>query len=129
MKIVIAIVAMAFTFACQSSTANSFVAGIKDVSVNDAQAAVSKGGVQFIDVRTPEEFTAGHARSAVNIPLDVLSEKLSTLSKDKPIYVICQTGNRSKKASIVLENNGFTNIFNIKGGTGAWIAAGLETEK
>ena len=101
---------------------------ISDVSVNDASAAISKGGVQFIDVRTPAEYSGGHARGAKNLPLDKLSNELSSLDPAKPVYVICQTGSRSKRASQILKDSGFQSIYNITGGTTAWKEAKLETE-
>lgn len=105
------------------------VAGkVTDVSVDEAGTAIGKGGVQFIDVRTVEEFKEGHARSAINVPLDGLTESLGKLSKEQPIYVICRTGSRSAAASQILKENGFTEIYNIKGGTLDWTAAKLPME-
>lgn len=101
---------------------------IKDISPTEAQVAVSKAYSQFVDVRTPEEYAGGHAARAVNIPLDLLTSKLDTLEKGEPIYLICQTGNRSKKAAGLLKEAGFNNVLNIAGGTVAWQAAGLPME-
>jgi len=101
---------------------------IKEVSPTDAQAAVSKAYSQFIDVRTTEEYADGHAARAINIPLDTLTAKLDTLEKNEPVYVICQTGNRSKKAAEILKSAGFNNVLNVTGGTTAWQAADLPME-
>lgn len=101
---------------------------IKEVSPTEAQAAVSKAYSQFIDVRTAEEYAGGHAARAVNIPLDTISSKLDTLEKNEPVYLICQTGNRSKKAAGILKESGFNNVLNVTGGTVAWQAAGLPME-
>lgn len=101
---------------------------IKEVSPAEAQTAVSKAYSQFIDVRTPEEYSSGHAARAINIPIDTLTAKLDTLEKNEPVYIICQTGNRSKKAAVILKDAGFNNVLNIAGGTTAWQAAGLPME-
>lgn len=101
---------------------------IKEVSPTEAQAAVSKAYSQFIDVRTAEEYAGGHSARAVNIPLDTISAKLDTLEKNEPVYLICQTGNRSKKAAGILKESGFNNVLNVTGGTVAWQAAGLPME-
>ncbi len=101
---------------------------IKEVSPAEAQAAVSKAYSQFIDVRTAEEYAGGHAARAVNIPLETISSKLGTLEKNEPVYLICQTGNRSKKAAAILKESGFNNVLNVTGGTVAWQAAGLPME-
>ena len=101
---------------------------IREISPAEAQAAVSKAYAQFIDVRTPEEYTGGHAARSVNIPLDTLTASLDRLEKNEPVYLICQSGNRSKKAAILLKDAGFNNVLNVTGGTAAWQAANLPME-
>lgn len=127
--------AILFVGACQSaSTKNTdsgvpnVAADIKEISPSEAQTAVAKAYSQFIDVRTPEEYAGGHAARAVNIPLDTLTSSLDKLEKNEPVYLICQTGNRSKKAAVMLKDAGFNNVLNITGGTVAWQAAGLPME-
>jgi len=129
------ITAMTVFVACQSATTKNTDSGvanvptdIKEVSPAEAQAAVSKAYSQFIDVRTAEEYAGGHAARAVNVPLDTISSKLDTLEKNEPVYVICQTGNRSKKAAGILKEAGFNNVLNVSGGTVAWQAANLPME-
>ncbi len=103
---------------------------IAQVSVNEAKNALEENKeAQFIDVRTPVEYAAGHAVNAANLPLDMLDAELASLDKDKPVYVICQTGRRSQKGAEILKKAGFEEIYNIAGGTSEWIAAGLSTEK
>lgn len=69
----------------------------------------------LVDVRTPSEFAGGHVKGSVNIPLDVIASKTSQFKNKKTIVVFCQSGMRSRAAKSILENNGFTNVFN--GGT------------
>ena len=101
---------------------------IKEVSPVEAETAVSKAYSQFIDVRTPEEYSAGHAARAVNIPLDTLQSNLDRLEKNEPVYLICESGGRSQQAAAFLKNAGFNNVLNIKGGTAAWRQANLPME-
>ncbi len=103
--------------------------GIKQTTVEEAKTAVDGKDVQFIDVRTEAEYAGGHAPKAVNFPLDTLEKDLSRLDKNKPVYVICQTGTRSQKGSEILLKAGFTDVYNIGGGTSAWTQAGLPIEK
>ncbi|KXK03891.1 MAG: beta-lactamase domain-containing protein [Acidobacteria bacterium OLB17] len=99
------------------------------VSVNEAADALTgDGNAQLIDVRRPAEYAAGHAKGAVNIPLDSLSREIERIDPERPAYVICQSGYRSSLASGILENAGVKAISNVVGGTQAWIDAGLETE-
>ena len=101
---------------------------IKEISPSEAQTAVAKAYSQFIDVRTPEEYSGGHAARSENIPLDTLTASFDKLEKNEPVYIICQTGNRSKKAAEMLKSAGFNNVLNVTGGTVAWQAAGLPME-
>jgi len=130
MKILLTLVLvfMASMFsACQSATPKK--TEIKQVSVEQTNDAVTKNSVQFIDVRTVEEYKGGHAPKAVNLPLDGLENEFAKLDKDKPIYVICQTGRRSQKGAELLNQAGFKEVYNVTGGTSAWTSANLPLEK
>ncbi|MEP6788653.1 MAG: rhodanese-like domain-containing protein, partial [Acidobacteriota bacterium] len=84
--------------------------------------------MQLVDVRRSPEYVASHASGSVNIPLDKLAAEFDRLDPSVPTYVICQSGYRSSIGTGILENAGFTNVYNVKGGTAAWVAAGLDTE-
>jgi glyoxylase-like metal-dependent hydrolase (beta-lactamase superfamily II) len=102
---------------------------VEQVSVNDTLAATANGvDVQFIDVRRPGEYNSGHAVGASNISLDTLAGGFDHLDPERPTYVICQGGYRSSAGTGILENAGFQKLYNVTGGTAAWIKAGLETE-
>lgn len=77
---------------------------------------VRQGGY-VLDVRTPIEFDLGHIQSSVNIELDELRNRLSELpSKDTKVAVMCQVGHRGYLGLRILQENGFSNIFNLDGG-------------
>lgn len=101
---------------------------VTQVSVEQANGATAADGIQFIDVRRVQEHAAGHAAGTINLPLDKLSREVDVLDPAKPTYVICQGGYRSSIGTSILENAGFTDIYNVLGGTQAWIDAGLDTE-
>lgn len=126
----------AVSAACQNaprageSPASADAATIASVSVAEAHAATSAASdAQLIDVRTAEEYAGRRAAGAVNLPLDELAANFDKLDKDRPVYVICETGRRSKKGADLLWENGFRRVFNVEGGTSAWTAADLPTEK
>ncbi len=100
---------------------------ITQVSVKTVKEKMG-AGIQFVDVRRAGEHNAGHAASTVNIPLDELPNYTGRLDPENPTYVICQGGYRSSLGTSILENAGFREIYNVTGGTSAWIAAGLQTE-
>lgn len=101
---------------------------VDQIAVEDTISRTASVDVQFVDVRQPGEFGGGHASGTFNLPLNALSRDIDKLDPEKPTYVICQTGYRSSLATSLLENAGFKNLFNVAGGTSAWIENDLETE-
>jgi len=85
-------------------------------------------GLQFVDVRQPGEYAAGHASGAINLPLNTLAENIERLDPTRLTFVICQTGYRSSLATSLLENAGFETVCNAAGGTSAWIESGFPIE-
>ena len=77
----------------------------------------------LIDVREPDEFAAGHAAGAVNLPMSELGDRVAEVPTDVPVHIICQSGGRSARVTEALAGQGVSAI-NIAGGTSAWIAAG-----
>ena len=73
------------------------------------------GSITLLDTRTPMEYSMGHAKGFINIPVDELRERIDELDKSKPVYVICQSGLRSYIASRILMGNGF-DAYNFAGG-------------
>ena len=94
--------------------------GIKQISTNELKEQLSDKTKQFIDVRTPGEYKSNHIREFKNIPLNQLTDKIATLSKDQDVVVICQSGMRSNQASKMLKKNGFKSVANVRGGMSAW---------
>lgn len=76
----------------------------------------------LIDVRQPNEFTGelGHIPGSKLIVLDELPEKVTSLTKEKPIVLICRSGARSARAAAFLKENGFQHVYNLKGGMLLW---------
>jgi rhodanese-related sulfurtransferase len=101
---------------------------VNEITPAQALPRVQQAYSQFVDVRTPEEYAGGHAVRAINIPLNDLPQKLDRLEKNEPVYVICQSGRRSKEAAEILNRNGFKWVFNVTGGTNEWNAQGLPAE-
>jgi phage shock protein E len=72
-----------------------------------------QNGAKVIDVRSRGEFAAGHFAGAINIPLDELPGKISTIGKkDEPVIVYCASGMRSGSAQRMLQSAGYTNVEN-----------------
>ena len=76
----------------------------------------------LLDVREPQEyqFSRIKEKEAMLVPLMRLPSVIFKLPKDKPIYVLCRSGNRSLQATLWLMENGFNNVKNVEGGILAW---------
>lgn len=84
-------------------------------SVTYDQAAAMENAL-FVDVRSRDEFKAGHIPGSVNIPRDELRQRTRELPKDRDLVVVCQSGVRSYAACRVLESFGFERLSNLSGG-------------
>lgn len=86
---------------------------------------------QILDVRTEEEFEAGHISGAVNIDFTEpdFEQKVALLDKSKPYLVYCAVGGRSAKASKKMEAAGFVTVYDLSTGFTSWEAAGKPVEK
>lgn len=88
-------------------------------------------GVRLLDVRTPGEYESVHIRGAYNVPLDRLGEHGAELRSlvSEPIVLICQSGQRARRAEEALEASGMANLHVLAGGMNGWMAAGLAVER
>ena len=87
-------------------------------------------GIQLVDVRTPNEYKAGHLPNALNIDfLDANFEaNIQQLDKTRPVIIYCQRGGRSAKCASRLIANGFVKIYDLDHGFSKWKSSGLEVE-
>jgi len=85
--------------------------------------------VELIDVRTPAEYREVHAEPARLVPLDTLDPAAVMGARDgagdEPLYVICRSGSRGRRACEKFLAAGYPNVVNVEGGTLAWEQAGL----
>ena len=101
------------------------------LDVEEAHQQLSTNqGAQTVDVREPSEWAAtGVPVGAVLIPLGQLEQRApGELAKDRPVYVICNSGNRSRTGAETLLKLGYSEVYNIAGGIQAWLKAGLPVE-
>ena len=102
---------------------------VTDVEVPEAaKLKNSVPNLQVLDVRTAEEFAAGHLEGAIN--MDALrpdfATKLKGLDLEQPLLVHCAVGGRSRKAVQVMDKLGFKKIYHLNGGFNAWVNAKQE---
>lgn len=102
---VLSAVAISAPFVASADTASQ-------TTQNMAQPEKAKG--VWIDVRSAEEFNAGHLQDAVNIPHDQILARIQAVSPDKnaPVNLYCRSGRRAETALTELKNAGYTNVTN-----------------
>ncbi len=94
---------------------NIVVGKVKQFHHDEVDSLPRDGSVILLDTRTPFEYRDGHAEGFINIPVDNLRERLSEIPKDKPLYVMCQSGLRSYISCRILSQNGY-DCYNFSGG-------------
>ena len=97
------------------------------ISVEEAYAMYQEGAF-FLDVREPLEWDEYHIPGTTHIPLDDLAARIQELPKDRPIVVVCRSGNRSKKGRDILLEAGFTQVSSMDGGLNEWRSSGYPME-
>jgi rhodanese-related sulfurtransferase len=106
--------------------------GLPTIDVSDASAqleAADPEGPILVDVRENDEYKTVRANGAVHVPMSEFAARAAELPKDRPIYVICASGNRSAAATGFLLRSGWTDVANVAGGTGEWERRGLPVNR
>ena len=101
------------------------------VSQVQATQYMNQAKTLVLDVRSVEEFAAGHLPNSKNIPLKELESRIKEIEKSKTnaVIAVCATGVRSSSAVSILNKAGFEKAFSLDGGVAAWQSQGLPTIK
>jgi len=99
------------------------------VNVAEAQKLIESGDVQVIDVREPNEYAEGHIPGVTLVPLNTLLARPREFLKRDNLLFVCAMGQRSAVACEMAAAVGFEKLYNLEGGTVAWIKAGLPIER
>ncbi len=100
------------------------------ISPQELQARMATGDAPLVvDVRTPEEFRAGHVPGAINVPHDQVAAHAAELSSEHGVALYCMKGPRARLGEQALERAGVEHVLHVEGGFSAWQAAGLPVEK
>lgn len=124
---------LALASACAGSGTTSQI--IKDVSPQEAHGLIQQnaGNADFVilDVRTPQEYAAGHIAGSVNLDFyrSDFEAGLDKLDKTRVYLVYCRSGHRSGQAVDIMRKLGFAEVYNMDGGIVDWETAGLPTVK
>lgn len=123
-KILLTILAIATQVACQQDSSS-----LREVDAFKTE--IAKPNVVLLDVRTPEEYSAGHLKGAVNIDFrnPEFGMKLDSLDHDKQYELYCHSGKRSGESVKMMQKKGFKNVHHLKGGISVWEEKGNPTVK
>ncbi|MCC7546789.1 MAG: rhodanese-like domain-containing protein [Burkholderiales bacterium] len=107
------------------------ISQVKEATVAEAVQLINRQDAQVIDVRETGEFKTGHVPDARHIPAGEMAARTKELEKfrDKPILLVCASGNRSASAAATLKKAGFTQVRSLGGGMSAWQQAGMPVKK
>lgn len=104
--------------------------GMREMTVTQAAEALrAKQALQIVDVREPGEWREGHIAGAIHIPLGQLGTRQAELDPQRPIVMVCRSGNRSAHATQALLHAGYADVTNLTGGMLAWARAGLPVKR
>ncbi len=113
------------TLANATPLAPSSLAALPAQVTPQEAAALRDQGAFVLDVRQASEWVDGHVPGATLIPLDQLPARVSEVPRDRPVVVICRSGNRSAAGRDILLGAGFPAVTSVEGGIRAWESAGL----
>ena len=104
---------------------------IMEITTADAKAVLAQGSTLFVDVRSGEEWAAGHLPGAKHLDRGKLEFMVEQTIQNKatPIVVYCKTDGRGALATRTLTEMGYSNVRNMAGGFVAWQKAGYEVAK
>ncbi len=80
----------------------------------------------LLDVREPDEWSAGHAPGAHHVPMMELPARMAEVPADGDVVVVCRSGGRSAQVVSYLQGHGWDNVRNLDGGMRGWVAAGRD---
>ena len=118
LKVVPLLLVILLLAGCAATTGGENDATYRQINMSEAvEMMASESDYIILDVRRPDEFSAGHIPNAVNIPNESIgADEIDELpDKDRLILVYCRSGNRSKQASEKLVRLGYTNIVEFGG--------------
>ena len=98
---------------------------VKPLSAKEAYERIAQGGVDVIDVRDPHEWIDGHVPTARLVPLPQFRQNPKAELHQDCVIFVCAAGVRSETAARLAAQQGFKEVYNLTGGTRAWVKAGF----
>lgn len=104
-----------------------FGMNVKEIDATELSKWINAAdhGLRVIDVRQMEEIALGTVPKAEALPLSTLPAKVHEFSREEKLVMVCRSGARSAQACMFLQQQGFTNVFNLRGGMMGWMQNGF----
>lgn len=104
-----------------------FFTNVKEIDARELAAWIEEKGKEFriIDVREPMEIAQGSIPGAEAMPMSSLGNRIAEIGQDKEVVFICRSGARSGQVCAYLAQNGYENVYNLRGGVIGWAQSGF----
>ncbi|MDX8400370.1 MAG: rhodanese-like domain-containing protein [Gallionellaceae bacterium] len=104
-----------------------FASTVKEIEPSELDQWLSDSNqkLRVIDVRQIQEIATGTVATAEALPLHTLQARIHELSPEEKLVIICRSGARSAQACMFLQQQGFTDVYNLRGGMIGWVQSGL----
>lgn len=100
---------------------------IKEIEVTElAQLKENGETIRVIDIRQPAELSAGVIPGAEPLPMHIIPLRINEFKRDEKLVMVCRSGARSAQACMFMQQQGYENVYNLRGGMMAWARNGLE---
>lgn len=128
LNLIVALIIILITSSVVACQTNAPVVATMPTEVSLTEAMnLRNAGAFILDVRQPDEWNEYHVPGSTLIPLGELAARVKELPHDKPIVVVCRSGNRSATGRDILLRAGFGSVTSLAGGLSQWKAAGHPT--
>ena len=100
---------------------------INEIEVTELALLKEKGEtIRVIDIRQPAELNSGIIPGSEALPMHIIPLRINEFKRDEKLIMVCRSGGRSAQACMFLQQQGYENVFNLRGGMMAWAGSGLE---
>lgn len=100
---------------------------INEIEVSElAELRGNDETIRVIDIRQPAELNSGIIPGAEALPMHIIPLRISEFKRDEKLIMVCRSGARSAQACMFMQQHGYDNVFNLRGGMIAWAGSGLE---
>ena len=100
---------------------------IQEIEVTELADLKENGEtIRVIDIRQPAELNGGIIPGAEALPMHIIPLRINEFKRDEKLVMVCRSGARSAQACMFMQQQGYDNVFNLRGGMIAWARSGLE---